>query len=252
MNCAPVTVVSQSNTFTGPRMHEANVFGPTDCITPGNFDMVYPNPGPFVHFGGKYVGGNTGPATILTPCSFDENVNVTVGGDGSTSSTDGTTSISATSATDPVPSSEPTDSAATVATDPTPVADPISGTSTSTIVITSTGIDIVTVRPTITVAGSSSTDPTPTPADPPAPTPAVVGNATSSDVQAGAACSPDGSITCGPTGLTWFMCDHGALVDMGSVASGTTCSNGQITRKRGLPPYMWRRSHAFGKPLLRH
>lgn len=83
MNCAPVTVVGQAgSSFTGPRMHEANIFGGT-CITPENIDVVYPNPGPSVQFGGKYVGGNTGPPTVLTPsCAFDQNVNLTTTGGG--------------------------------------------------------------------------------------------------------------------------------------------------------------------------
>ena len=83
MNCAPVKVVGTSTSFTGPRMFEANIFGGT-CITVEGFDVVYPNPGKSVHFGGAFVGGNTGPPTVLSPCSFDENQNLTVTSSGIT------------------------------------------------------------------------------------------------------------------------------------------------------------------------
>lgn len=41
-------------------------------------------------------------------------------------------------------------------------------------------------------------------------------------------CSPDGSIGCRNNGASWMLCDHGGWVDMGSVATGTTCVNGAI------------------------
>src|SRR5271169_4613111 len=86
MNCAPVTVVGKGSTsFTGPRMYEANIFGGTQCITPGEVDVVYDNPGPSVEFGGKFVNGITPGVTDISPCSFDNNVNVTVNGSGTTS-----------------------------------------------------------------------------------------------------------------------------------------------------------------------
>src|SRR5204863_8248010 len=81
MNCAPVTVVGTSSSFTGSRMYEANVFG-GPCTTVEGVDVVYPNPGKSVQFGGSFKGGNTGPPTVLSPCNFDETENVTVTGDG--------------------------------------------------------------------------------------------------------------------------------------------------------------------------
>ena len=38
----------------------------------------------------------------------------------------------------------------------------------------------------------------------------------------------DGEIICGPGGKSFYMCDHGAPVNMGSVAAGTLCKNGRI------------------------
>jgi hypothetical protein len=41
-------------------------------------------------------------------------------------------------------------------------------------------------------------------------------------------CSPDGSIGCLRNGAGWEQCANGGWVDMGAVAAGTTCQNGQI------------------------
>lgn len=248
MNCAPVTVVGKGSTsFTGPRMYEANIFGGTQCITPGEVDVVYPNPGGSIQFGGKFVGGNTPGVTDISPCSFDNNVNVTVTGSG-------TTTDSSAPAPAPAPASAgnstssalaPAVTVNAAAADPAPV---VSGTSTSTVVVTTTGSVTVTVLPTPGVVTNTVTDDgVDTPAATGAATSAPASNGTTSatadDGTAGAACSPDGTITCGAGGTTFYMCDHGALVSMGSVAAGTTCSNGQITRKRALPPHIFRRHH---------
>jgi len=48
-----------------------------------------------------------------------------------------------------------------------------------------------------------------------------------------AACSPDGSISCGDGGNTFYMCNWGSLVDMGSVAAGDICENGNIVAAPG-------------------
>jgi hypothetical protein len=246
MNCAPVTVVGKGSTsFTGPRMYEANIFGGGQCITPGEVDVVYANPGASVEFGGKFVNGNTPGVTDISPCSFDNNVNVTVNGGGST--------------TDPAPADPPaspgnsTSSVATPATttSATADADPApaeNGLSTCTLFVTSTGTSTVIVQPTPAVVTNTVIDNgVDTPAATAAPAPASNGTTSTSadDGEAGAPCSPDGTITCGAGGTTFYMCDHGALVAMGSVAAGTTCSNGQITRKRGLPPQIYRRHYRF-------
>ena len=260
MNCAPVTVVgSTSTSFTGPQMYEANIFGGTQCITPGEVDVVYPNPGNSIQFGGKFVGGNTPGVTDISPCSFDNNVNVTVTGDGSV-----TNSSAPAPAPAPAASADSSVSSTTTASDPTAAAtvdaaavDPApaaTGLSTSTVVVTSTGSVTVTVQPTPAVVTNTVTDNGVDPpaatgtasTDPPALAPTTNGTTsatTPDDGTAGAACSPDGAITCGAGGTTFYMCDNGALVSMGSVAAGTTCSNGQITRKRALPPQIFRRHH---------
>jgi len=240
MNCAPVTISgSSSNSFTGPRMHEANVFGPPNCVTVEGVDVVYPNPGKFVLFGGSFKGGNTGPPTVLTPCNFNENEDITVTGDGSITTSSNTDTNSTTQDPPASAGSTSSDPPSTSSSNETPSADPPAGAgqSTSTTIVTNTGTTTVLVTPTpgvVTVTAGGS--------DLPATTGAPV--TTSDNAVAGAACSPDGSIACAASGQNWFMCDQGALVDMGSVAAGTTCSNGQITRKRSIPPQLFRR-HQF-------
>ena len=87
MNCAPVVVVGKSgSSFTGPRIFEANIFGQGTCNTVEGVDVAYPNPGKSVHFGGAFVGGNTGPATTLANCPFDQNVDLTTTGSGASAS----------------------------------------------------------------------------------------------------------------------------------------------------------------------
>lgn len=263
MNCAPVVVVGTAgSSFTGPRIFEANIFGQGTCNTVEGVDVVYPNPGSSVHFGGAFVGGNTGPATELANCNFDQNVMLTTtGGSASASSgqsTDGgsTTSTNTTDVTPntgslPVfpshanaidPSSSPALSveapSASPATDAPAVATTIvKAVKTQTTLITQIRIAPASTSTPVVDNGSSGSGGN---------TSGGITN-TSSD-QAGASCSPDGAIVCASDGLHFFMCDNGALVDMGSVAAGTTCSNGQIRRKRGLPPHLHRRhGHSRGR-----
>jgi hypothetical protein len=43
-------------------------------------------------------------------------------------------------------------------------------------------------------------------------------------------CTPNGQIFCHGSNA-FYMCDQGGLIDMGPVAPGTQCSNGQISRR---------------------
>src|SRR5579862_4951995 len=63
----------------------------------------------------------------------------------------------------------------------------------------------------------------------------------STSTSTGGSCTDNGAIHCGPGGTTFYMCSNGELINMGSVAAGTHCSNGQISRKRALPPQLHRR-----------
>ncbi|KAA6410457.1 MAG: hypothetical protein FRX48_05879 [Lasallia pustulata] len=47
------------------------------------------------------------------------------------------------------------------------------------------------------------------------------------------ACSPDGALSCGSGGSSFFLCSEGQLVDMGSVAARTVCVDGGIVAAGG-------------------
>jgi hypothetical protein len=97
MNCAPVAVAGKSGaTFSGPQMHEANVFGAGTCNTVEGIDTVYPNPGPFVLLGGTYATSGLGPVTTLANCPFNENVNLSTSGSTVSSSAGSGTSSNST------------------------------------------------------------------------------------------------------------------------------------------------------------
>jgi len=226
MNCAPVIVQGTANsTFTGPRIFEANIFGQGTCNTVEGVDVVYPNPGTSIHFGGAFVGGNTGPETVLANCNFDQNVMLTTtGGSASAAAGKATTGGTAGGGNGTEVSTTP---------EKQPVADETPAAAGTTLSATVS----------IPAATSTTVDP------PPSTATAVAAGGSSTSAQAGAPCSPDGTIVCAADGLHFYMCDYGALVDMGSVAAGTTCSDGTITRKRGLPPQLHRRrrGHTFGR-----
>jgi hypothetical protein len=61
-NCAVITVTNGGSGLTGPAPFVANV-GVNDCHTIENVDVVFPNPGPNVVYGGKYASSKpTAPA----------------------------------------------------------------------------------------------------------------------------------------------------------------------------------------------
>jgi hypothetical protein len=252
MNCAPVSVAGKSgSSFTGPKMHEANIFGAGTCNTVEGIDTVYPNPGQFVLIGGAYKTSGLGPVTQLANCPFNENENLTTSGGSVSSSASSTTNsgkATSNSTSDPA-SSVSSSSSHYISSDnigPTavlvpPVANGAAGgeQSTSTVVATVTADSAVASTP---VADPPAVTPAATVA--PVPITAAASNSTISGAgQSGASCPTDGAIVCSSDGQSFYMCDHGALVSMGSVAAGTSCSNGQITRKRSIPPQLHRRAH---------
>jgi hypothetical protein len=61
-NCAVITVTNGGSGLTGPAPFVANV-GVNDCHTIEGIDVVFPNPGPNVKYGGKYASSKpTAPA----------------------------------------------------------------------------------------------------------------------------------------------------------------------------------------------
>jgi hypothetical protein len=233
MNCSPVTIKGTSTSFTGPRIFEANIFGAGTCNTVEGVDIVYPNPGASVAFGGAFVGGNTGPPTVLANCNFDQNVNLTTNG-GTVTSEPAPVSHNPSPVNDTNPSSSVSkeDHATTTAAAAKP--DPTTDVPTTTTPATKIGA----------AATSRSTTSNPETATP---VPAVISNSSTSPSGAGPSgpCTDMGAIHCSSDGKYFSMCSNGQLISMGSVAAGTSCVNGAIV-KRWTPPQLHRRG-AFWK-----
>ena len=88
-NCAAVNVESSSTgSMTVPRIFEANIFGAGTCNTVEGDEVVFPNPGDSVEYGGKWAGQKPGKDALqLTNCGGDklagENSFVTFSSNGS-------------------------------------------------------------------------------------------------------------------------------------------------------------------------
>ncbi|TKA28704.1 hypothetical protein B0A50_03032 [Salinomyces thailandicus] len=57
--------------------------------------------------------------------------------------------------------------------------------------------------------------------------------ASGSSSSSGSSCSEDGAVVCSSDGKQFGLCNHGSVV-FEAVADGTTCSNGQIQKKRSV------------------
>lgn len=89
MNCAVVTVTGGGSGLTGPAPFVANA-GTNDCSTIEGVDVVFPDPGPSIAYGGSYASSRpTAPAGITGSCAS---------GGGSGSGSGGGAASSATSA----------------------------------------------------------------------------------------------------------------------------------------------------------
>lgn len=98
-NCAIVAIDSSTTakSFTGPGLFRANTLADGSCRSPDNADVVYPNPGPYVEYGGSITSST--PPTDLSPCSWNEDTTVTVSpAGGSSASTTSQASVKTTSA----------------------------------------------------------------------------------------------------------------------------------------------------------
>ncbi|KAI7973938.1 hypothetical protein EIK77_001349 [Talaromyces pinophilus] len=216
MNCAQVTIggsskrshardmmVSRADTAfsSRPPYFVANVNGPGGCTTIEGEEVNFPEAGPDV------VGGVTGTGYTCTGSA-----DFLGSGSSGSSSTSGSSGTSGTSgSTTSVPTAAATSATSTTA----PAVPTIAASSASAPATTLTTSASAPGTNTILPASSST-----------APKAVGSGSATS-----GQACSSNGAIVCGADGTTWSMCNQGALTYMGSVAAGTTCSNGSITKK---------------------
>ena len=125
-DCAPVRIVNPSRvTLVAPRAFRANTFG-GDCTTVEGQTVVFPSPGSSVEYGGPFANSRPSASTVLKPCAYDQNVMLSITGDGAASPTSPATTASP-STTDK--SSSTTKATTTVAT-PTSSAPVVSSTPT--------------------------------------------------------------------------------------------------------------------------
>ncbi|GAA5980796.1 hypothetical protein JCM10908_003871 [Rhodotorula pacifica] len=236
-NCAVVAINGDdtSKSFTGPGLYRANTLADGSCITPNDADVVYPNPGRYVEYGGSITSASR--ATILDPCSYNQVTTVTISPSGSSS---GTTKPSPSSKS---PSATSSSSAGRSAAQPTATAAATtSSSSTGSTSVSSLKTPVKSRVPWMSrhvLTGSPATQTTKAAA--PTTTLASSRSATSSTRATSAAPvatqSPAGnSTTEAPSGVylkclsaqSFALCVASDCTDMGSVAPGTVCQDNQI------------------------
>ncbi|BGP12201.1 hypothetical protein JCM10213v2_000112 [Rhodosporidiobolus nylandii] len=247
MNCAIVNIEgSSSKSFTGPAPFRANTFSDGTCVTVEGEDVVYPNPGASVEYGGKM--SSKSATTNLQPCSYDQNQDVTISPSGSSSSgstkPSSSTKPASSSASQPATTTrkatasairtsqiivQPTTTSAAAATTTTVSRAPRIPWRDRTAMASASASTSSTAAMTTTSAKASSS-PAPTAA---ATTTSSRAPAAGANLQASASASSGSgtSIKCTSTS-TWSLCSGGTCTPMGAVAPGTACVNGAITFAR--------------------
>jgi hypothetical protein len=232
MNCAPVTVsggASDTSKFDQlPDMFVANIAS-VDCKSPPNFNVLFPDPG----------------QNVVTDESAAKNEPPTgsacgkaVSGGGASPSGGASSAAAAQSSAVVVqPSALQSSAAAAIPTsNPGGVFAP-SASSAAAIEPTSTMTTLVTVTASLSDPAMATSAPAasePAASEPAASEPAASASAPATAVPTSSGggntgCTTNGAVLCnGPT--QFGLCDDGKVVWQ-PVAAGTTCSNGQITRR---------------------
>ncbi|KAF2814993.1 uncharacterized protein BDZ99DRAFT_377685 [Mytilinidion resinicola] len=232
MNCAPLMVTggaSDTKAFDAlPDMFVANI-ATAQCTTPANFNTKFPNPG-------QNVLTDDSAAAANPPTGAGCGKAVSGGGDASSAAGGAPTSVAATSAAE-----APSNTGGVFAPGASSAA-PAESTSTLTTLVTLTASPSVPAAATSAPAAGTEAPASGTEA-PAAGTSAAAAPVptTPSGGGGGATCSTNGAVVC--NGATQFgLCDNGKVVWQ-AVAAGTTCSNGQITKRQ------WRRELRGRVPL---
>ncbi|GAA5860369.1 hypothetical protein JCM8547_003479 [Rhodosporidiobolus lusitaniae] len=247
-NCAIVNIEgSSAKSFTGPTVFRANTFSDGSCITVEGEDVVYPNPGDSVEYGGSVTKSTA--ATTLSNCNFDEDANVTISpsggssssGSGSTKSTLAASSSRTTSAAATTTTARRATSTSqlVVKTTTTTTASTRTRNSWKTSTVTSATAQ-TTAKPTTTTSNAKPTTTsssvkwyvaTASPANFQASvttTSSSAPAATSSAASSSSSSNESGTwIECTSTS-TWSLCDSNGCTAMGSVAAGTQCKGNAI------------------------
>ncbi|GAA6043634.1 hypothetical protein JCM8097_000846 [Rhodosporidiobolus ruineniae] len=88
-NAAVVSVTGTATSFTGPNAYRGNTFSDGSCINPEGTDLVFPRPGDQVIYGGSYSSDNPPSVADLSCPNWDNDKDITVSGDGTSSSETG-------------------------------------------------------------------------------------------------------------------------------------------------------------------
>jgi hypothetical protein len=265
MNCAKITVTGDGKGFDGPDVFVANLASVNSVKTVLGTDVIYPDPGPSVEYGGD---GKRAPPTGV------EDSGKSTGAESPDVSSDSSPTAAAPvvgEASTPPTAAVPVASVPDVASNATvETASPtFQGTSTKYVTVTAIGaVDVGTADPseataivaspnlpvaTAVPAGISATgsepalatvaDPAPT-AEPVSPTaaPPAAGTALPAVPATGAAASgscTDGDLVCSSDGTQFAMCNGGAPTAFQAVAPGTACRNGAIGFARMFRKRSW-------------
>ncbi|KAI5805103.1 hypothetical protein EDC01DRAFT_642009 [Geopyxis carbonaria] len=206
MNCARVEItnggMAKRQLINTPEIFKANVFGGGSCVVQEGTEVVFAHPGPEVEYGNPEL-QNMEPT----------NVNGCPAINPGSAPAPSEKKIEAPSAPEP---------ARIMAPIAVPLADPVPSTTT------------VVVGPTLTVHTSIDRPTyTTTVVPPPAPTTHAPSGFTTivqpAPFPPSQMCD-ENSILCTDNGSTWMKCAHGNYVNMGRVAAGTICRNGEIGR----------------------
>ena len=227
MNCAKITVTGSGTGFTGPDLFVANLASVNSVKSVLGSDVIYPDPGPSVEYGGD---GKTAPPTGLVVTGSGSSSGGAAGSNSGASSPSvamtvagGASTPSASHAVNRVASNNATALGAG-----------FSGQSTSTTFMTVTATSAVInavdggtqSTPTVLAAGNLTAS-TPAAAVPSANAVATSGGCTS------------GALVCSSDGTQFAMCNGGTPTAFQAVAPGTACRNGaigfaRVMRERGL------------------
>ncbi|OCL00905.1 lytic polysaccharide monooxygenase [Cenococcum geophilum 1.58] len=233
MNCAPVTVTggaSDTSKFDQlPDMFVANIAS-VDCKSPPNLNVLFPDPGQNVV---------TDESAAKNEAPTGAGCGKAIAGGGGASASGGATSAAAGQSSAAVfqPSAIQSSAAAAIPTsNPGGVFAP-SASSAAAIEPTSTMTTLVTVTaslsdPAMTTSAPAASEPAasePVASEPAASASAPAAAVPTSPGGGNTGCTTNGAVLCnGPT--QFGLCNDGKVVWQ-PVAAGTTCSNGQITRR---------------------
>ncbi|KAK9894041.1 lytic polysaccharide monooxygenase [Cystobasidium minutum MCA 4210] len=263
MNCAAINIESSSTSpVTLPAIFRANSFGPS-CRTVEQDELVFPNPGSSVVYGGMWTGKKPGKSDLkVEGCSSDQLADKFVTLKSNTAATPGSGSGSGSDGESnpkdqqPVESTEPTSVQPVTTTKATLVVPSVtvpssSASSAKTVLApvrggastkTNTATSCTKPASSSTKVASSSTKAAPTSQKPvQASSSATSTKLSTSQVDVptrassapvtgetpGVVCTGSG-LKCSEDGGSFSMCAGGVWVSMGLVAPGTTCKNGQI------------------------